>query len=289
MLEVNDIREKTLKSKKKEIDRLLSRKYPVFLMGINETTDQVIALLNKYEITIEGILDDFSKEKKYKGIEIFSSDEIMMQKTTAIILLAVNVRPKTAEYNLRQKGFRYLLHSFELFLYDNIENIVLPFWQNGYNDFKLNKEKYFWLYSNLSDDMSKKVLVDTLNFRINANLSVMKDYDININNQYFEEFLNFSKRESFVDCGGYDGETTKRFIELNPLYEKIFYFEPIKSFFELSKQKLNSFKNIVFFQKANYKENKILSFNIRVILKLCGMRKKRVEKEIKMAYPKPNQ
>jgi len=29
--------------------------------------------------------------------------------------------------------------------------------------------------------------------------------------------------------------------------------------------------------------------NPGVILKLCGMREKRVEKEIKMAYPKPNQ
>ena len=28
---------------------------------------------------------------------------------------------------------------------------------------------------------------------------------------------------------------------------------------------------------------------LRVILKLCGMREKRVDQETKMAYPKPNQ
>lgn len=59
--------------------------------------------------------------------------------------------------------------------------------------------------------------------------------------QYFEkDIIKVDETEVFIDGGGFNGDTTKNFIDFcNGKYEKVYYFEPNKEEFKLSKQRLN--------------------------------------------------
>lgn len=94
------------------------------------------------------------------------------------------------------------------------------------------------------------------------NLKIVGTKDLQ--NQYFDEVLNFTENEVFVDCGGLDGATSELFAKkMNYCYKKMFIFEPdISNIVLLEKNSnLKKLHNIQMFPIGVWSQEDSLSFD----------------------------
>lgn len=96
-----------------------------------------------------------------------------------------------------------------------------------------------------------------------VSLNSLYFYDIKeTKEQYFDEnIISLKTQEIFVDCGGYDGEVSKKFAEKTQnQYQKVFLFEPDPSLLQKARKTLAGQENIVFYQKGCYHKNGTVLF-----------------------------
>lgn len=68
--------------------------------------------------------------------------------------------------------------------------------------------EFDFLYHLLSDDWSRRTLINLLNYKITHDLQLIKQICDDSVNQYFDkELIDFSDVKTFVDCGAYTGDT----------------------------------------------------------------------------------
>jgi FkbM family methyltransferase len=77
----------------------------------------------------------------------------------------------------------------------------------------------------------------------------MRDYQVRIEDQYFEPFLDLAS-EVFVDAGGFDGDTTEAFCRRYPDYRRVHLFEPSARNMSAAKARLAPYRDIVFHQEG---------------------------------------
>ena len=105
------------------------------------------------------------------------------------------------------------------------------------------------LFDSLADDESQRTLLDVVCYRLTADAGYMQNYEVRVNDQYFEPFMNYS-REVFVDAGGFDGDTTEAFCQRYPDYRSVHLFEPSAANMQAAKLRLSAYRDIHFKQAA---------------------------------------
>ena len=104
------------------------------------------------------------------------------------------------------------------------------------------------------------MFLDVLKFRMTANPEYMKKYKVRLEDQYFEEFMQY-RNEIFVDAGGFDGDTAMAFAKRYPDYRKIMVFEPSERNISEAKKRLSNLRDIQFFQTGLSSSKATLRFN----------------------------
>lgn len=97
----------------------------------------------------------------------------------------------------------------------------------------VNCNRYAEVYNVLEDDLSKQILVETINSKITGNL--MPLFERMDGETFFDKDLlgPACHKEVYVDAGAYTGDTLCRFIAYSGgLYEKIIAFEPDEANFD---------------------------------------------------------
>jgi FkbM family methyltransferase len=89
-----------------------------------------------------------------------------------------------------------------------------------------------------------------INFKLSCDVNYLKAFNHLEPYQYIEPFLNLSDHEVFVDIGGFDGHTSRFFIEQVGSYEHIYFFEPDEKNLTIAKNKLEDFNNITYYPFA---------------------------------------
>jgi len=139
--------------------------------------------------------------------------------------------------------------------------IALPwFVAQQREDFRQHAQDWERLYDLMSDEESKRTLLDTVRYRLTADEQYMQGYRVRLKDQYFEDFLNLHE-EIFVDAGGFDGDTTEEFCHRCPDYRKVIFFEPSTKNMEAAKQRLAKFNNIEFCDVGLSDAEGVLHFN----------------------------
>lgn len=230
-----------------------------YILGINECTDKLLLYCREKDLIINGIIDDYTCKKVYSNLPIIKMKDVK-ERDAIIISCVIDGKLITAINNLKSRGMHNILSYLELGLVeDKLKNV--HYCSGNVCDVENNKEKYNWIYENLTDDASKDILESIIDFRYNYNIAAMEVFKYDLSKQYFDEFIKFKDGEVFIDCGGFAGETTKKFIDLCPKYKSVYYFEPEIENFKKSQQILKQYKNINYFNKGTYKDKKILSFS----------------------------
>lgn len=76
------------------------------------------------------------------------------------------------------------------------------------------------------DDLSKDIFTAYLNTRINLNAQYLSPFG-GCKTYFGNEIVELSGNEAYVDCGAYDGDSVRDFInETNRMYDKIYAIEP---------------------------------------------------------------
>ena len=142
-----------------------------------------------------------------------------------IVNCSTSISPIAVIDNLRSAGIINILNYSDLIQFGDAKFPLPWFVKQQREDWKENRPLWERLYEILEDEHSKQTLLDVCRFRMTANPEYMLRYAVRLNEQYFEDFMQYSQ-ETFVDAGGFDGDTTDTFCRRYPDYKSVFLFEP---------------------------------------------------------------
>ena len=203
------------------------KKYPLFAIGKNEETTK----LAKY-FTIEAILDDRALgREKWSGMKVIRPSELPDE--AVVINCSSSIAPTSAAKRILFLRPKAKIQNYFSLREEHPRKLPNPrFVEEMKKDFKKNLAEWRWLKNIIKELKSKKTLADVCKFRLTGNPDVLSRYKVQLREQYFDPGLPLSNGESFVDCGGFDGDTTEEFIRRCPGYERVWLFEPSKKTWE---------------------------------------------------------
>lgn len=207
-----------------------------YVIGDNAESSQLINHFN-----IEGLINDFSNESHTSsGLPILKSSDVSGD--AIVVNCSSSISPVSTFNAMKDTGIP-VLNVIDII---NASNglLELPWFVDEFRkDYAENKGEYSDIFSMLSDEESKQTFIDVVGYRLSANIDYMKNYKVRLTDQYFESFMNYHG-ETFVDAGGYDGDTTEEFIKRYPDYKKVFLFEPSEINIRKAKKRLKGYRDI---------------------------------------------
>ncbi len=186
--------------------------------------------------------EDNNVKDKQTQINIVTLDYLLENKSDYWIIISV-IDEKLYEQIRKQ----LLDNGFEKSQIFDMKSFSEIFKRFPITHIKKYEDKYREVYNLLEDDFSKKVYLEVMKNQFIYN----DDKDVSIvspeENQYFDKNVVLSDNEVFVDCGGFDGETSLQFInKCNKDYKKIIIFEPLLSKKEIIETNLEKEKYILY-------------------------------------------
>lgn len=237
-----------------KIKELIKSKNKIYIYGAGITAKKVFHYLTKLGINIDGFIVDNVKDDS-----LYDKPVIALSKCSKDpITLILGYVPTTE--NVSQIHNRILLN---LNLIDFIASDFTFLSFGVFPENYLKSDEYYFVNNILCDNISKDLLVTYVNSRNSGNYS---ECELFYNpNQYFpDDLIKVQPDETFVDCGVYDGETSKEFARRSSNnFNFIFGFEPDKSNFDNSINNLNDlpFEKIKIFNLGTWYKSDILKFN----------------------------
>ncbi len=218
------------------INNSIKKKY---VLGRNKWASSLIPFLQ-----IDGIIDDFTLENEFENLPIYRMEDI--QNEDCIVLSVTMGSPKTAQIRLDRLGIKNVDY-FAFFKYAKLDILPPPFICDFKEDY--NKNKYNEVYEKLADQKSKNIFNKIINFKKTFDLDFMMEFENNSKLQYLEDdFFVIPLNYTFIDGGGYIGDTTLNVIEKYPNYKKIYLFEPMNSNMIKARKNLKKYKNIEYIE-----------------------------------------
>ncbi len=224
-----------------------------FILGINKLTKSLQKIVN-----VDGVIDDFTRVQRSRKKEIYKIEDVPKD---ALILSTATGSPLEVKTRLDAMGFANINY-LSLCKYSDLELIEPPFIMDFAEDFENNRAEYEKVYELLADEKSKAIFTKVLNFKISFDYDFMKGFTNDHEGQYFDkEILPKLKNISFLDGGGYVGDTAEEVIKNYPDFKKIYLVEPINENLRIAKRELGHYENIEFIPFGLGKQKETLFFN----------------------------
>jgi FkbM family methyltransferase len=164
----------------------------------------------------------------------------------ALILSTSSGSPLEVKSALDKMGFKNINY-LALYKYSDLELASPDFINDFKDDFIKKRNEYEKSYNLLADDKSKEIFEKIINFKISYDLEFMQGFTNDHESQYFDkEIIPEIKNISFVDGGGYVGDTLKEIIKNYPDFEKIYCIEPNALHINIAKRDFGDIDNIEF-------------------------------------------
>jgi FkbM family methyltransferase len=226
---------------------------PKYVFGVNRYADQIASA-----VRIDGFIDDFKNGYEHNGLPVVSLEAV--SKKSMVVSSVTNSRPLTALKRLSEAGIGDVIDYFAFADQSDGGVSQIEAISDARLDYSANKERYDWVAGLMGDEKSECVFNDLLGFRLTADIKFLSEYSFRVDEQYFEPFIDFGSGDVFVDCGGFDGFTTKEFIKRCPDYGCVIFFEPDEKNMKISRAALAGNRRIEFVQKGVYSHSASLRF-----------------------------
>ena len=224
-----------------------------YILGINKLTKSVLKF-----VEVDGIIDDFTRVQRSRKKEILSIDDIPKD---ALILSTATGSPLEVKIRLDSMGFKNIDY-LSLCKYTSFDLVDPPFIMDFRDDYKPNKKEYEYVYDLLADEKSKEIFTKVINFKITFDYNFMEGFTNDHDGQYFDkEILPPLKNISFLDGGGYVGDTATQIIKNYPDFKKIWLIEPIPENIRIASRELGNYENIEFLTCGVSNKKETLHFN----------------------------
>ena len=185
--------------------------------------------------------------------------------------LVIKIKNMTLEIFINIKNSFNKVHpdtqkSIQKFLNDFKYWGTLDIEKNDYNEiyekaksFYEHIDDYIWLYNNLKDYTSKKLLYAILNNWYQYDFITLKECMNNNFKHYFDlDIIPNCNNQVFVDIGSFIGDTTLDYIETYNNYKRIYCYEITNYTMATLKNNLSKYENIIYKNKAVSNENSIM-------------------------------
>ncbi|MBE6094926.1 MAG: FkbM family methyltransferase [Schwartzia succinivorans] len=141
-----------------------------------------------------------------------------------------------------------------------ISNLQFP--PTPYQFFLKKKKEINLVYQILEDEKSKNVFISLLNYKMTRDSKWLRNIADKENIQYFDDIMNLSEEESFVDCGTYIGDTVKAYASLFRRWKNYYCFEADPNVFINLKQNIdkNGWTNIYAYNLGCWDKEDVLCF-----------------------------
>jgi FkbM family methyltransferase len=225
-----------------------------YLFGINQYADEIAK-----SMSVDGYIDQYTDKSEYNGKPIVRLEDIA--KDSLVVSTVTNSRPKTALKKIADSGIENFI---DYFSFSEASNGLIP-QLSCISDMRLDhkghSDDYQWVRGLMADQESIKTFDSVMDFRLNALIASMNGFSFRVEQQYFEQFLNLSSGEVFVDGGGYDGFTTLEFVKKCPQYGAVHFFEPSALNLEKARKNLSQLNNIFYYELGLYDKEATLCFD----------------------------
>ncbi|GIP21748.1 FkbM family methyltransferase [Paenibacillus sp. J22TS3] len=260
MLTIIDKKDEIKSLKKELIESLQNPGTSIYIMGRNNYSTIVIKQLIEEGIQINGVIDDTNKSvSSFMGIDVCRTDQVPRNST--VICCVIEGRLHSALKRLKLSDISGILTYFDLYLFDEEKYPAPIFFGGNVIDIENNQEEYHWLASILDDQVSLDTLERLIDFRFNCNVEAMSGFTYRVDQQYFDQIVLKDEDEVFVDCGGYDGQTTLKFINEHPGYKSAYVLEPSPELYENIKTIMAPYPRVKVLPYAAYREDCELLFD----------------------------
>ena len=205
---------------------------PVILYGMGNGADKVFDLCEKKGIKIDGVFasDDFARGNNFRGCKVKKLTEVESEFNDFCILTAFATREDDVIERIYMLDEKYELYSPNF-----------PVFGEEYPDYDFfiaNIKDLKEAYSLLSDDFSREIYSNVINFMISGKLKYLKNICAEKSSAF--DLLNLQSPLHYMDAGAYNGDTVlelKDYLDnKNIEIKKISAFEPDnKNFVKLEK------------------------------------------------------
>ncbi|HEY1057108.1 MAG TPA: FkbM family methyltransferase [Limnobacter sp.] len=196
------------------------------------------------EVRLDGWIDDRFDGAEWAGLPVLTMKQVPTH--AWVVNCSTSIVPVSVHKALKARGFERILSVADFIQHPTTAHSMLPaFVREQRLEWMKHQADWETLFAQLGDDESRNTLLNTLAFRLSADLSSMQGYTVRFREQYFEDFLNLN-REVFVDCGGFDGDTTEEFCKRDPAYRRVYLFEPSPVNMAAAHLRLAHHRDIVF-------------------------------------------
>ncbi len=239
--------------------RLQKETRPIILYGMGDGALKIMSVCRSHGIKISGIFasDEFVRGHSFEGFRVKKLSEIEEEFDDFIILLC-----------------------FAAFLPDLLDKIYsihkrheviapdVPVFGEGLFDeeyFLNHKEELLRVYSLLSDETSKRVFENVLNFKLSGKIDLLKAIETP-KSEVFENVIKLSDNEHYLDLGGYDGDTVEEFLSITGgSYASVTVLEPdVKNFRKLTNKSLEkNWNDMLLLNEGIWDTDTELSFDNR--------------------------
>jgi FkbM family methyltransferase len=215
----------------------MSSPLPRYAIGKNSETEQLNAL-----VPLRGVIDDFaSGYTSWRGIPVVRTHGVPQE--ALIANCSTSISPVAVRNHLARQGFHDVIGLHHLVIASDSRLKWPWFVQSMRKELDEHSETWQNIHDSLSDETSRRTFLDVICFRLSCDSDYMKNYTVRVQEQYFEDFMQFSG-ETFVDAGGFDGDTSEGFAKRYPDYRKIILFEPSAKNMAAAKKRLEGYRDI---------------------------------------------
>lgn len=225
-----------------------------YVFGINEYAENVARAVD-----IDGFIDDFTTattwlDKPVHRLRQVPPDSLVLSCVTANF--AITALAKLAAAGIRHFADYYAIADASGGQLPQVHAVA-----ETRQDYLIHGDNYRRLRDRLVDDSSRETFDRLLDFRLNADLRAMTAFSYAADRQYFEPFLDLHSRETFVDGGGFDGQTSRQFATHCPDYGVIHLFEPSAKMIATAQKELADLNRVTYHQLGLYEYPARLCFD----------------------------
>ncbi len=228
---------------------------PRYVLGRNEHSENLFQFFD-----FDGVIDDyFPPGKTWLGKKVVPASSVPMD--AIIVNASMSIAPLAAEKRLKSLGLTSIISYADLCRIAGSQINHPKFVYDARRQIKDNYDKYLNIFTLLSDSVSREVFNKIMSYRLTADYNYMKDFHVRLADQYFEDFARPEPNSIFVDCGGFDGDTTEEYIRRYEDYGGVYLFEPSSQNITKARDRLRNYRNIELVELGLSNESGVISFD----------------------------
>jgi FkbM family methyltransferase len=230
---------------------------PIYLYGMGDGADKILQVLSYRGVAVSGVYasDEFVRGQSFRGFAVEKLADVEAKHGHFVSVLAFGSNRSDVMEHIKKVANTHTLVAPDVAVCGFSPE--MPFDLAFYKAYESDFERVCEL---LSDERSKRLFADIINFKISGKLSYITDNTDSLTDIF--RTLSLSDNEVFVDAGAYDGDSIAAFCDaVYGEYKHIHAFEPGARVFKRLTANVGGKANITLTNAAAWCENTTVTFN----------------------------